>query len=150
MGDDKHNSLDEPLQLKAIDGLLRGSFDGLIDLLEDCMWGRSTPSTHVIDLLRRFENRDPHLNYWLLDNKGKRPKRPAGRPQKDAALDDYITDWLVVYVRALKFEQFEKSGKIITTDQALDLLSEHWPIPSERTKRYELLRRSEDQKQRVW
>ena len=43
MGDDKHNSLDEPLQLKAIDGLLRGSFNGLIDLLEDCMWGGQLP-----------------------------------------------------------------------------------------------------------
>lgn len=147
---DNFSALVSPMQLHAIKDLLQGSFKGLIDLLEDIKAGNSSVSQHVIDLLWRLENKDSHLNYWLLDNSKERPKRSAGRPQKDVALEDYIKDWLIIYVKALKYEVYQEKGVLITTDKALELLSKKWPLPSERSKRYELLRSSEGEILRVW
>ncbi len=102
-----------PLQLRAINDLLAGKWDGLIDLLADCKKGKSTPSDHVLFLLERLRDQDPSLNYWLLSNKSLRPPRGGGRPVKDVSQEDYILDWLCIFVDAKKYDIYEETNFLL-------------------------------------
>lgn len=139
-----------PLQLRAINDLLAGKWDGLIDLLADCKKGNSTPSDHVIFLLERLRDQDPSLNYWLLSNKSLRPPRGGGRPVKDVSQEDYILDWLCIYVDAKKYVIYEETNSFASDEHVLELLSQDWQLPSDRSARYKLLKRSRQQKKRMW
>jgi hypothetical protein len=139
-----------PLQLRAINDLLAGKWDGLIDLLADCKKGKSTPSDHVIFLLERLRDQDPSLNYWLLSNKTLRPPRGGGRPVIDVSKEDYILDWLCIFVDAKKYDIYKETNSFATDEHVLELLSQDWQLPSDRSARYKLLKRSRQQKKRMW